>query len=109
MLEVTERNLRPPRVLALNGQGEIAPLTRTGPRKRALLDCGILHTSVRGLKLDIPGAEIVDFSGNYTILDITDCPGTFRPGDTVSFVPDYWAIAQSFRNPMVPKHCLSCA
>ena len=109
VLEVTERNLRPPRVLALNGQGEIAPLTRTGPRKRALLDCGILHTSVRGLKLDIPGAEIVDFSGNYTILDITDCPGTFRPGDTVSFVPDYWAIAQSFRNPMVPKHCLSCA
>ena len=109
VLEVTERNLRPPRVLALNGQGEIARLPRTGLRRRALLDCGILHTDVRQLKLDVPGAEIVDFSGNYTILDVTDCAEDFRPGKTVSFVPGYWAVAQSFRNPMVPKYCVSCA
>lgn len=109
VLEVMERELRPPRVCALNGQGEIARLTRTGRRRRALLDCGILHTNVRQLRLDIPGAEIVDFSGNYTILDVTDCARSFRPGETVSFVPGYWAVAQSFRTPMVPKYCLSPA
>lgn len=75
-------------------------------RRRVLLDCGILHTDVRQLKLDIPGAEIVDFSGNYTILDVTDCAEDFWPGKTVSFVPGYWAVAQSFRNPLVPKSCI---
>lgn len=106
VLEVMDRDLRQPRVRALNGQGETAHLTRTGVRRRVLLDCGILHTDVRQLKLDIPGAEIVDFSGNYTILDVTDCAEDFWPGKTVSFVPGYWAVAQSFRNPLVPKSCI---
>ena len=109
VLEVMEKDLRQPRSVALNGQGKLAGLTHTGRRKRVLLDCGILHTNVNELKLDIPGTEIVDFSGNYTILDVTDSPRSFHPGETVSFTPGYWAVAQSFRNPMVPKYCVSCA
>ena len=109
VLEIMERDLQQPRVQTINGQGESVKVKQSGLHRRALLDCGILHTNVLQLSLDIPDAAIVDFSGNYTILDITNCAVPVHAGDTISFTPAYWAVAQSFRNPMVRKHCLPCA
>ena len=103
VLEVHDRDIRPPRHSVHNGHGlSVAPLL-TGKRKRALIDCGSLHTDVAGLSLQMPGAEIVDFSGNYAILDVTDCPRPPLVGDHVHFLPSYWAVARACRVPQVIK------
>ena len=106
ILEVAERDIQPPRHQAHNGQGQAPLCTLTGPRKRALTDCGLLHTDVSALRLDLPGAQIVDYSGNYAILDVTDCPWALSPGDRVDFIPGYWAVARAARTPQVVKTVL---
>lgn len=106
LLEVTERDIKLPRHHVHNGQGLSPRCTLTGRRRRALTDCGLLHTDVSALHLDLPGAQIVDYSGNYAILDVTDCPQAPLPGDRVDFIPGYWAVARAARTPQVVKTVL---
>lgn len=103
VLELREKNMVPPRESVLNGQGRKSRMRSQGRRWRVLLDCGSLHTDVQALELDLPGAEIVGFSGNYSILDVTRCPERPKVGDTVAFRPRYWAVARAFRTPLVTK------
>lgn len=103
VVECHERDIEPPRHSVRNGQGLRLVPECLGRRRRALLDCGRLHTVVEELTLDFPGAEIVDFSGNYAVLDITDCPAPPGIGDRVTFRPGYWAVARAFRTPAVLK------
>ena len=74
-----------------------------GKRLRALVDCGSLHTDVRGLSLDCPDWRISDFSGNYAILDMSGCPQVPVPGEHVRFIPSYWAVARTCRMPHIRK------
>ena len=106
VLEVTERDIQLPRHYVHNGQGLSPHCTLTGRRRRALTDCGILHTDVSDLRLDLPGARIVDYSGNYAILDVTDCPQALSTGDRINFIPGYWAVARAARTPQVVKTVL---
>ncbi|HIU18151.1 MAG TPA: alanine racemase [Candidatus Avidesulfovibrio excrementigallinarum] len=106
VLEVTERDIKMPRHHVHNGQGLSPHCALTGRRRRALTDCGSLHTDVSALRLDLPGARIVDYSGNYAILDVTDCPQAPEPGDRVDFIPGYWAVARAARTPQVVKTIL---
>lgn len=106
VLEVAERDIKMPRHHVHNGQGLAPHCTPAGRRTRALTDCGLLHTDVSDLRLDLPGARIVDYSGNYAILDVTDCPQALSPGDRISFIPGYWAVARAARTPQVVKTVL---
>ena len=67
------------------------------------MDCGSLHTDVRGLSLDCPDWRISDFSGNYAILDMSGCPQVPVPGEHVRFIPSYWAVARTCRMPHIRK------
>lgn len=103
VVEVGEKEETPCRHVCFTGQGQAPKSGYKGHRKRALLDCGRLHTDITELELQLPGAVVVDFSGNYTILDVTDCPQTLALGDTVMFYPRYWAVAKAFRMVTVRK------
>lgn len=103
VLEVTERDIRPPRQSVHNGRGLHADCPDLGKRLRALVDCGSLHTDVRGLSLARPDWRISDFSGNYAILDLSGCPQAPVPGEHVRFIPSYWAVARTCRMPHIRK------
>ena len=70
---------------------------------QALLDCGMLHTDMTDVTPDLPGAEYLDYSGNYAVLDVTDCGRRPEAGDIVRLRPGYWAVAKAFRTPQVEK------
>ena len=103
VLEVTERDIKLPRHHVHNGRGLPPHCVQTGLRRRALTDCGSLHTDITDLRLCLPGAHIVDYSGNYAILDVTDCTTAVSPGERVIFMPAYWAVARACRTPQVIK------
>ncbi len=107
VLEVMERDIRPPRLCVRNGRGIAVSCHHRGRRLRALVDCGSLHTDVSGLSLDLPGGSVVDYSGNYTILDLTDCPHVPAVGQALRFSPSYWAVARACRTPQVPIRIIS--
>jgi predicted amino acid racemase len=84
---------------------------RPGQRRRALLDLGRFHSAadliqngghgdfiLSGLNCRLPGAFIAGISAGYLVLDITDCAEEPRVGQTISFKPSYWSIAEAFRN-----------
>jgi predicted amino acid racemase len=84
----------------------------SGLADRALLDCGRFHVGhvqsgasgyppLDGLECLWPGAVIVGATAGYLVLDLSNCPERPKVGETVSFRPGYWAIAQSFMNPGV--------
>ena len=104
VVEVLDKDIQPACHCVYNGKGKRSVPRQIGCRRRALLDCGSLHTSLEHCHLLLPGAILMDYCGTYCVLDITDCPRNLRPGDTVSFAPGYWAVAQSFRTPLVAKH-----
>lgn len=106
VVEVQEKNIRPARLSVLNGMGQQSTPRYSGRRRRALLDCGCLHTDLEHCRLLLPEACVADYSATYCVIDVTDCPVLLRPGDTVSFVPGYWAVARSIRTPLVQKYCL---
>lgn len=96
----------PPRA---NGHGGHLDETQDGPRVQALLDCGILHTDMTDIKPELPGAELINYSGNYAVLDATKCLQRPVPGDVVRFYPGYWAVARAFRTPQTEKTvCAGC-
>lgn len=107
VVEVLDKDVQRARSGVLNGKGEHSVPRRLGRRRRALVDCGSLHTAMNHCRLLLPGATVEDFCGSYSVLDVTDCPRRLRPGDTVSFAPGYWAVAHSFRTPLVRKRFLS--
>lgn len=72
-------------------------------RLQAIVDCGRLHTVVDGLELLLPGAELIDFAGNYAMLDIGGMEEPLKVGDVVRFKPDYWAVGTMMRSTTVPK------
>lgn len=109
VLEVRTKRPHPGGIHAANGHGGHSPQGNGKARVQALADCGILHTDVADLALDLPGATVMDFSGNYAVLDVTACAPRPRPGDVVRFRPGYWAVARAFRTPQtkkitVPRH-----
>ena len=103
VLEVTERDIRPPRQSVHNGRGLPADCPVLGKRLRALVDCGSLHTDVQGLTLTRADWRITDFSGNYAVLDVSACPQAPVTGDHVRFIPSYWAVARTCRMPHIRK------
>ena len=103
VLEVTERDIRPPRQSVHNGRGLPADCPVLGKRLRALVDCGSLHTDVQGLTLPWTDWRITDFSGNYAVLDVSACPQAPVTGDHVRFIPSYWAVARTCRMPHIRK------
>ena len=103
VLEVTERDIRPPRQSVHNGRGLPADCPVLGKRLRALVDCGSLHTDVQGLTLPRTDWRITDFSGNYAVLDVSACPQAPVTGDHVRFIPSYWAVARTCRMPHIRK------
>ena len=103
VLEVTERDIHPPRHSVHNGRGMPADCPDLGKRLRALVDCGSLHTDVRGLSLARPDWRISDFSGNYAILDMSGSPQVPVPGEHIHFIPSYWAVARTCRMPHIRK------
>ena len=103
VLEVTERDIRPPRQSVHNGRGLPADCPVLGKRLRALVDCGSLHTDVQGLTLPRADWRITDFSGNYAVLDVSACPQAPVTGDHVRFIPSYWAVARTCRMPHIRK------
>lgn len=103
VLEVTERDIRPPRQSVHNGRGLPADCPVLGKRLRALVDCGSLHTDVQGLTLPRTDWLITDFSGNYAVLDVSACPQAPVTGDHVRFIPSYWAVARTCRMPHIRK------
>lgn len=90
----------------LNGHG-----ARLQPQReahcQAIADCGRLHTDVSSLRLLLPKARIIDFSGNYCIMDVTECRPLPKPGDRIAFMPSYWAVAWACRTPCVEKKIVS--
>lgn len=103
VLEVQRKRPYPEGTHAANGHGDHTPQDNGGSRVQALADCGILHTDVTDLALDLPGAKALDFSGNYAVIDVTACALRPRPGDVVRFYPGYWAVARAFRTPQMEK------
>lgn len=103
VVELAEKEEKQCHSTCLTGQGYGPKTGYKGRRKRALLDCGRLHTEISELDLALPGASIVEFSGNYTILDVTDCAQPLAVGDAVTFLPRYWAVAKAFRVSSVSK------
>lgn len=103
VLEVAERDIRPPRQSVHNGRGLPADCPVLGKRLRALVDCGSLHTDVQGLTLPRADWRITDFSGNYAVLDVSACPQAPVTGDHVRFIPSYWAVARTCRMPHIRK------
>ena len=103
VLEVAERDIRPPRQSVHNGRGLPADCPALGKRLRALVDCGSLHTDVQGLTLPRTDWRITDFSGNYAVLDVSACPQAPVTGDHVRFIPSYWAVARTCRMPHIRK------
>lgn len=86
-----------------NGHGEQVNAIAFKAREQALVDCGSLHTDTADIMPYLAGARLINYSGNYTILDVTECGAPPRPGDMIGFRPGYWAVARSFRTPQTRK------
>ncbi len=110
VLEVQKKHPHKDGTYVTNGHGGHLDETCIRPRIQALLDCGILHTDVTDIKPDWPEAELINYSGNYTVFDVTKCPQRPVQGDVVRFYPGYWAVARAFRTPQTEKTvCAGCA
>lgn len=105
--QILEIHLKKPAaegIFVANGHGDLPSSVRSDKAAvQALVDCGLLHTEIANLKPMLAGAKLINYSGNYTILDITDCSPSLKQGDFVSFSPDYWAVAKAFRIPQTIK------
>lgn len=109
VLEVQDKHPQMEGTHVANGHGGHLDETQGGPRVQALLDCGILHTDMTDIKPELPGAELINYSGNYAVLDATKCLQRPVPGDVVRFYPGYWAVARAFRTPQTEKTvCAGC-
>ena len=94
--EVIETNIKPTHPigqLGVNAFGEKAVYTDRGRRKRAILAIGRAdYGDIGDLIPQLEGAEVTMASGDHTILDIEDCAGSLKVGDTVRFRLKYSAI-----------------
>ena len=102
VLEVQSKCAQYEGTFVTNGHGT-RPARRDGSWVQALLDCGILHTDMTDVAPDVPGAKLLEYSGNYAVLDVTDCAARPAVGDVVRLRPGYWAVARAFRTPQTEK------
>lgn len=103
VLEVQVKYPKKNGVYVSNGHGEHINGIAFNVREQVLVDCGTLHTDTTDIMPYLYGAKLVNYSGNYTILDITECKIPPKPGDMIGFRPGYWAVARSFRTPQTRK------
>ncbi len=78
-----------------------------GPRKRAILNFGVLDTDPQGLTAYLPGIELIAGNSDYTILDVTDCPETIQVSDVLDFKVDYSALIHACFSPLVSARVLN--
>ncbi len=103
VLEIHTKQIPSKGIHVNNGHGISFHDTSNKTHIQALLDCGSLHTDISRIIPELAGAKLINYSGNYAILDITDCQAPPRHGDFISFIPDYWAVAKAFRTPQLIK------
>jgi len=106
--DVIERKEKPSAPEGPTGRdafGERASVEDRGVRDRAIVALGRIDTAVEGLTPRRDGVEIVGASSDHAVLDVTDAHGSVRPGDSLTFDPEYGALARAAASPYVGIEC----
>jgi predicted amino acid racemase len=90
---------------ARNALGEDVTLKVSGRRHMAVLGIGAVDTSISGLASVDPNVELLGFSSDHTVVDISRAR-SFKPGDVLRFVPTYTALATAMSSPYLCSQTL---
>ncbi len=104
ILEVAEKDVPlAPKQSALTALGKHAHARPAGRRLSAVLDFGILGANERELSPVDTRAVVVGQTFDFTVVDITDSPIHYQPGEFFPFKVHYGAGSFLFMNPFIPS------
>jgi len=98
VLEVWQRHIQDTGQRGLNALGQKTSLAKTGLRKLAVLNLGAVDVELGGLTPLTPGVEVMGFSSDHIIADITQA-ADLVVGSDIEFSPNYHALATAMTSP----------
>jgi len=98
VLEIWQRHIRDNSPRGLNALGQKASLTKTGLRKLAVLNLGAVDVEISGLTPLVSGVEIIGFSSDHIILDVTKAKD-ITVGCDIGFALNYHALTTAMTSP----------
>lgn len=103
VIEVKNKPSLPIGEIGMNAFGNKPGFVDKGIRKRAICAIGKQDINTEDIIPDDKAISILGASSDHLILDITDCDGVYRVGDTVSFKLTYGGILSSMTSEYVTK------
>jgi predicted amino acid racemase len=103
VIEVKNKPSLPIGEIGMNAFGNKPGFVDKGLRKRAICAIGKQDINTEDIIPDDKAISILGASSDHLILDITDCDGVYRVGDTVSFKLTYGGILSSMTSEYVTK------
>ncbi|MCL6590286.1 MAG: alanine racemase [Firmicutes bacterium] len=91
---------RPEGEIGLDAFGRVPKLAPVPDGMRLLLNIGHQDTPLTGLKPLDPEITVLGGSSDYLV---AACPRKLKPGQTVSFIPNYWSILGLMTSPYVSR------
>jgi predicted amino acid racemase len=103
IVEVRDKLVSGPETPGLTALGTEAPERKTGKRRCAVLDFGVLGASMKDLEALDPGIEIAGQTFDFTVADITGSSLPWKTGGHIPFRAMYAASSQAMLNPFIKK------
>ncbi len=104
IVELQEKPSKPVGKQGPNAFGEYPEYPDRGIMRRAILGIGRQDVSVDGLSTVDPNVEVIGASSDHLIVNLTECGGRYKVGDTIKFIPDYGALLHLFTSKYVDRH-----
>ena len=92
LVEVQRKPSKPIGTSGLNAFGERVTFPDRGEMLRGILAIGRQDVDNTGLTCLDKRVEILGASSDHLIVNLTDCEGSYKVGDTIKFIPDYGAL-----------------
>lgn len=102
VIETWHRQIRDSGARGLNALGQTVSLVQTGLRKLAVLNLGAVDVEIDGLTPLISGVEIMGFSSDHIIADVTNAKD-LSVGSEVGFSLTYHGLSTAMTSPYLAQ------
>jgi predicted amino acid racemase len=96
--EISQRHIQDNGLRGLNALGKSTLLTKTGLRNLAVLNLGAVDVEISGLTSLTPSIEIMGFSSDHIIADVTEIKN-ITVGCDIGFALNYHALTTAMTSP----------
>ncbi|MDR0654800.1 MAG: hypothetical protein LBG22_00665 [Treponema sp.] len=103
IVEVRDKLVSEPENPGHTALGTEAPKRKSGKRRCAVLDFGVLGASMKDLEVLDPGIEIAGQTFDFTVADITGSSVSWKTGGHIPFRAMYAASSHAMLNPFIKK------